>query len=448
LAQTHELRDFREALTLLRQNYVDGQPSLADLEVEVQLLASRREFAYWVEALAKLLKIRETKKTLPPNLRMTLAQLYDQVGRWDDARKEMQLLTGEYATNPAVVLLFVDMYLAHNELDNAETYLKNAERIQQGGTVDTLRRRAALLSKQGKTKDAVTRLLQVVPADASGDASLPPEQVNLIMLVGSELEKLEQWDAAEKLIRRFAAVRPTQVFALAQFLARRGGAARVDEAFAIAEKFVNQSQLVPALQVSLIATSSAKGNLTDRHKQQVEAWFQKALREEAENSWVDLRLAELRSLQGKHDEAFAIYRRVLDRKELDSQQRSVTLNNLAYLLAANGQDLDAALRAINEAIAVVGELSDLMDTRGFIRWRRGELREAADDLHKSIGSGVAAAKYFHQALIYHSNNDVTSSDEALRKAVAMGLKGDDLSELERKELARLQADQVRRSKKS
>jgi tetratricopeptide (TPR) repeat protein len=68
------------------------------------------------------------------------------------------------------------------------------------------------------------------------------------------------------------------------------------------------------------------------------------------------------------------------------------LNSLAYARALANTELEEALRDINEAIALAGSAPAMLDTRGFIQFRRGELDAALRDLDNALQSlGVPAA---------------------------------------------------------
>jgi tetratricopeptide (TPR) repeat protein len=108
------------------------------------------------------------------------------------------------------------------------------------------------------------------------------------------------------------------------------------------------------------------------------------LTEETENLW---------SLKRWND-ALALWKQVAaaasEAGTLDHDPR--LLNSLAYARALANTELEEALRDINEAIALAGSEPAMLDTRGFIQFRRGELDAALRDLDNALQSlGVPAA---------------------------------------------------------
>lgn len=66
--------------------------------------------------------------------------------------------------------------------------------------------------------------------------------------------------------------------------------------------------------------------------------------------------------------------------------RGTLLNGLAYSRALAKSRLGDALDEIEQSIAIIGEDPALLDTRGFIRYLRGEYDEARKDLDRSVSS--------------------------------------------------------------
>mgnify|MGYP000514806218 CR=1 FL=1 len=54
-------------------------------------------------------------------------------------------------------------------------------------------------------------------------------------------------------------------------------------------------------------------------------------------------------------------------------------NNLAYLLAKEGAELDRALRLAREAVGELSEAPELLDTLGYVYYRMGRDGDAAGD---------------------------------------------------------------------
>ncbi len=71
-------------------------------------------------------------------------------------------------------------------------------------------------------------------------------------------------------------------------------------------------------------------------------------------------------------------------KRSGSPPRASALNGLAYAQALANIDLDEALTKINEALDLAPNEPALLDTRGFVLYRRGEYEEALRDMDRAV----------------------------------------------------------------
>ncbi len=67
-------------------------------------------------------------------------------------------------------------------------------------------------------------------------------------------------------------------------------------------------------------------------------------------------------------------------------ERANALNTHAYFRALNNTELDEALVEIDKSIDMVGPQPALLDTRGFIRYRLGDLTAARNDLESAVAA--------------------------------------------------------------
>jgi tetratricopeptide (TPR) repeat protein len=100
------------------------------------------------------------------------------------------------------------------------------------------------------------------------------------------------------------------------------------------------------------------------------------LGEESENLWSLKRWKEaVRLWKQAADEA-------AEKGELDSDP--ALLNSLAYARALADTELEEAFRDIESALAITGPEAALLDTRGYIQYRRGNLDAARRDLDAAL----------------------------------------------------------------
>ena len=85
------------------------------------------------------------------------------------------------------------------------------------------------------------------------------------------------------------------------------------------------------------------------------------------------------------DKASALYREVLTKEP----KNVIALNNLAYLLALQGND-GLASELIGIAIETAGPITSLLDTRAKIHFKGGRTEQAVDDLKQAISQSPVA----------------------------------------------------------
>ena len=109
----------------------------------------------------------------------------------------------------------------------------------------------------------------------------------------------------------------------------------------------------------------------------------------------------------------------------------VSLNNLAWLMALReDKPSGEALHLINLAIKRKGPLPELLDTRGIVYLKSGDVKHAIEDLKQAVTGAPTAAKYFHLAQAYLAAKQKDEAKENLVKAIAAGLTPEGLHPLE------------------
>ena len=128
-------------------------------------------------------------------------------------------------------------------------------------------------------------------------------------------------------------------------------------------------------------------------------------------------LADLYAQQLQYDKSNAAYRDILAKDPRNYQ----TMNNLGLSLARAGQNLDEALKVVNEAMAISGPMAEVLDTRAVVRIIRQEPEKALEDLAEAIKDGGTADQYFHQAWAYSLTDKKTEASAAFAVALKKGL---------------------------
>ena len=232
-------------------------------------------------------------------------------------------------------------------------------------------------------------------------------------------EEFGQLELAERLLKKLASQqdRLENRLPLVRFLARTG---RVGAALDLCEQLwkgtTNPEALVPSL---LDVVFSDKGKNGPAKLDRVAGWLQRGLEQRPRSSILMLGLGNLRERQGKFPEAEELYRRDIDQGGGD---KMVSLNNLAWLIALReDKPSGEALDLINLAVSRRGPVPELLDTRGIVYLKSGDVKHALEDLKQAVGGAPTAAKYFHLAQAYLAAKQKDEAKQALDKARAAGL---------------------------
>ena len=103
-----------------------------------------------------------------------------------------------------------------------------------------------------------------------------------------------------------------------------------------------------------------------------------------DESLVILRIEILQSM-GRHADAVTQAKELLEMGTLQiATVRAIKLNLLAYSRALANIEIDEGLTDIDEAIRIRGETFELIDTRGYLYYRDGDLDRALNDLNRAV----------------------------------------------------------------
>ena len=166
----------------------------------------------------------------------------------------------------------------------------------------------------------------------------------------------------------------------------------------------------------------------------VDALRAKILRENPGSADIALQAAVLSDVSGRDAEAVAGYRGVIADADLPPRTLGIAAGNLAFDLAAPETAAEAAT-LVERAIAELGPIPDLLDTRAMIRLAQGDTTGALEDMADVI-LVPTAARFLHLAAVQAAAGNIPAARAAFDKATELGLGEERLS----------RADQERRSK--
>jgi tetratricopeptide (TPR) repeat protein len=110
---------------------------------------------------------------------------------------------------------------------------------------------------------------------------------------------------------------------------------------------------------------------------------------------------------------------------------AIVLNNLAYLLAETGGDLNDALTKVQRAKQIRTDLPEISDTLGWIYLKKGLADNAIDVFKDLVAKEPHHATYrYHLGMAYSQKGDRTKAMEQLKEALKYSPKSDEKEKIQ------------------
>jgi cellulose synthase operon protein C len=425
------------AAKLIALNAKNGKLGPDDARATINLLANRRDQQSRMESM-RLLELLQAQRPLTPPEQFSLGQLYERVGNWVKGKDLIVSSLATQGNDPPALTKFISLLMYHDETDDAARWLDKLDDVlakaprqvsdRYKATAGELR--ARLLHKTGQDDQVVTVLENVIPRP------LAPSQLSRLEEVAIILEDLKQFDAAERLLNEFMAQDRRGTIAMAAYVGRRGD---LDKAFKLYDEARKSQSIVDVMPSALDALRRHPDKATPQRFGMLEKWATEAFQAEADKPHIKpqikLLLAELYDLQGKYDSVIAIYRELLKSPDSTPDQLAITKNNLAFILALTKDQSNAAeaLKLTEEAMQVMGPVSDLLDTRALAFLAQGKAEQAVTDLRSaSADNPPSATKLVHLAQAEKQANNLEGARNALTQAQQIGVDINRFSPAEKK----------------
>jgi putative PEP-CTERM system TPR-repeat lipoprotein len=257
--------------------------------------------------------------------------------------------------------------------------------------------------KAGKVADARRSLedaLNLNPADLRGLAALT-----------QAYEAQKQTTIALQKVKEYAARQPrvavVQEF-LANLLAARGEREAARVAFDAAKAAGARSADV---ELGLVRIDVLDGKWDEARKR-----LASVIATDKDNMTARLWLGNLEQIKGNRGAAVDQFRKVVEAKPENAQ----ALNNLAYLLAETGSQLDEALKYAEKAVALAPERATYCDTLGWVLYRKGLYPSALKYLERAnAGTGGDLTWKYHLAMAYAKVGDMKQGRSVLEAALKL-----------------------------
>ena len=432
--------DFQQAVALLEQNKNDlGELAGKDLEQWLTIHASRPEHVSRDKALRKLESLNSDRPlTVVENV--ILAGLYRTSNRWSDAKSIMLRALSKNSSDPFLIRTYVQWLIEQRDTESsaiaeARTWVSKLN----PNSVEALHLSSLLLVLDGKSKQAAQKLLALAPKD------IPKEQapnLKAVAVLCNDLGKYnsqfyaladEQWNRYRKMV-------PGAMIEYIQFLLNVPGGAQLNKGVAASNKLVNRAvqagkwnEVLTYITVNIAGLQSQEENLTNDspHFATVRKWINQVRSarkaDESVLTWHEISIADL---EDDKKQVESLYRKYLSMSGTPKVRKGIVLNNLSYLLATDGRG-DEAISIIDDAIQLLGERSDLQDTRAMALIAANRYADAIQELKGIIDQGEGNAQIlFHLALAQKNAGKSADATESMKQSIEQGLTAKDLSKQE------------------
>ena len=361
LGRIYATRGDRAAAQTAFQEVLRINPRATAAQVQLAMLQAGTKPAESVQAAA------EATRNDPTSLAARLALVRSLTAARDFARaeREMAKLRADYPNVAAVHSEDARLAVLRRDVAGARAALERAEKLDPG-SIDTLGVFIAFELMQNNPAAARARLEERLKQGTSPD---------LLVFAGRTYLTLKDPAAAEEVLRAAIDLDPSR-----------------NEPYAmLGSIYVNQKRLDEAIrQYEALSKKQAKpvGSLT--------------------------MTGMLLEQQGKPDAAMKRYEDVL---ALDSRA-AVAANNLAWLLADRGQDLDKALQLAQTAVAASPGRPEILDTLGWVYYKKGLPTLAVPLFQECAEKAPAVPEYhYHLGLALLKSGDATKGRAALQRAL-------------------------------
>ncbi|MBR6435326.1 MAG: hypothetical protein IKS45_02335, partial [Thermoguttaceae bacterium] len=436
LSVNYNMENQAEGIKLLDANIAESEtPSLEDVKMKAIILVSCNNPRDRAKAIKLMESIMARGVKLEPEEQFILGRLYNEAGKWDVAKEQMQDLCVREPNNIRYITEFVRMMLRRNlPVEEIQPYIT---RLEQNfpKTIISILLRSELLHIQDKDAQAADMLMNYFN-------SIADDHVEELPIIARQLNRIGQVAKAEEAFKRYMEKDPKGILDYADFLARRR---QIDKAIELLTNLKNdprfKSEEVLKSLLDLLRVSPRQPTPEQLKKvSDVLAEYEKA---SPDNLSIRVQIAELKMLEGNIEEAEKLYEEILREQKLTDWQKVVIFNNLSYALSVTGKNPQKALDTINEAIKIHGPAEYLLDTRAlallsFNDRDPAKLTLAVSDLERAVAKNPTAIYYFHLTRAYLANDDRENAKATMdicRNQYEMTI--NDVPKLERSEYGRV-----------
>ena len=352
-------QQFQKAIEL-RPDYVMARLALAQLQV------TRSEFDAALKTAEAVLAIDSGNV----NARLIESAALMGQRKFADSRKLLDGMIKSAPDSPDVLFQLGVVNLAEGKHKEAEDAFHRAYQLNPANSRGLM---GMVETNMAENKpDAAIALLQAESAKA-------PNRIDLLVALGNTEVRAGKFDSA---IQTFQKVLP---------MVDKNDKAQGDIYLRIGETYRRKGDLTNAVQALQKARQTMPSNVT-----------------------VLSTLALTLDGAGRRKEARQVYEATLKIQP----DNAVVLNNLAFLLAESGGDLDDALTKAQRAKQLLPNLFEISDTLGWIYLKKNQPDQAIEIFKDLVGKQPTHATYrYHLGMAYSQKGDKTRAIEQLKEAL-------------------------------
>ena len=326
--------------------YSQGNPAKAEALIKNGMEKADRPHAFLQSLLSLYFKEKnwdkalETAKKLeaivPDNAAsyQAFAQIYEKIGKLDQAKKSWQTALEKDPDNTRIILAFADFWIRQRKFSEAEKVLRDVLSKEQA-SLEIRLALARLLAVTGRSPAAIELLEHVHQKDLT-----TPQRIALLNERAGLLFSLGKLDKCQDLVSEVLEENPKDTSAL-----------------------LTQARLQLVRRESASAVTTLRTLLNDA----------------PENTGYMLLLAEAHMLNKEVKLAEDQLRNVIQKTPKDPKPRQALAK--LYML---GKDIDLALKTIDNALKSIPESAVLYEFQGRIRWLKGNPVDAERSFRKAM----------------------------------------------------------------
>jgi tetratricopeptide (TPR) repeat protein len=356
--QTDEaIQALREAIKL-DPNTIGADAHLA------RLFLARNNF----EAALKHGQAARTLDPRDPDVRLNLAAALVATGNPTAAEAELKKLSVEYETNAVVHAVYGQALLAKGDTAGAARELDRALALN-ASEIRALTERLRLDVQNKRPQDGRARLDRAMKQN--------PQDPALLMLAGRFEQSVGDAAAAEKYLRRTL----------------EKDASNLEAYSTLGQLYIQQQKL-------------------DQAKKE----FEEVVRRQPDSVPARTMIGMILDAQQKFDESRKVYEGMLN----GGAHAPVAANNLAWIYASRGEQLDIALQLAQTAKQQMPESAEVSDTLGWVYYKKDMPELAVKALEPTIAKDPRNAMYrYHLGLAYAKAGQAEKARQTLQEALRL-----------------------------